>query len=186
MLYYETVFDTSNHPEKEKEPLTTPAKIEHLRRHIRALEREIFEQLKETSCCGVSLAQCHAVLEIGDSGNPSVSDLADKLKLDKSTLSRTIEGLVRLDLVSREINREDRRYLLITLTPQGEQVYRSINQFCNRYYQTVFDCIPEEKQLQIIESLKILTESMQCTRKQNARELMPASHPLNEEDHHGN
>jgi DNA-binding MarR family transcriptional regulator len=163
-----------------------PGKIDYFRRQIRALEREIFEQMKGTACCGVSLAQCHAVLEIGDSQTSNISDLAEKLKLDKSTLSRTIEGLVRLDLVSREINSEDRRYMCVTLTPQGEQVYRSIYRFCNQYYHTVFDCIPEKKHDQILESMKILAESMQCAREQVTVKTGQSTLHLNHEGHHGN
>jgi DNA-binding MarR family transcriptional regulator len=184
-LHYETVWITGS-SKTEKGRSMKPGKIDYLRRQIRALEREIFEQLKGTACCGVSLAQCHAVLEIGDSKTSNVSDLAEKLKLDKSTLSRTIEGLVRLNLVSREINTEDRRYMCVTLTPQGEQVYRSINQFCNQYYHTVFGCIPEEKHEQILESLKILAESMQSTRERHAVKADQSALHSNHEDHHGN
>ena len=161
-------------------------RIENIRRQIRSLEREIFEQFKETSCCGVSLAQCHAVLEIGDSHASNISDLAERLKLDKSTLSRTIEGLVQLNLVSREINSEDRRYMRITLTQTGNRVYRSINKFCNQYYQTVFDQIPEEKQSQIIEGLKILAEAMQRAREKNEAEIEQSVQNIGLEENYEN
>jgi DNA-binding MarR family transcriptional regulator len=58
--------------------------------------------------------------------------------------------------------------MCVTLTARGEQVYRSINQFCNQYYHTVFGCIPEEKHEQILESLKMLAESMQSARERHA------------------
>ncbi|MBN1782278.1 MarR family transcriptional regulator [bacterium] len=142
-------------------------KLEEFRRQLRSLEREIFELLKDgTTCCNVSLAQCHAMLEIGDTKMTNISDLAEKLKLDKSTLSRTIEGLVRTGMVSREIDAADRRYMQVTLTEQGKAAYRSINDLCNQYYQSVFSHIHEGKHAQIIESMMTLAEAMRRSREE--------------------
>ena len=42
-------------------------------------------------CCGVSLTQCHTIVEIAKAGSISLNELADILTLDKSTVSRTVE-----------------------------------------------------------------------------------------------
>ncbi|HEY3416310.1 MAG TPA: hypothetical protein VGM23_05440, partial [Armatimonadota bacterium] len=52
------------------------------RRQLRALERELVRQLEaDTSCCGVTLAQCHALLELA-TAELSLSGLAAALDLD--------------------------------------------------------------------------------------------------------
>ena len=74
-------------------------KIRLLREKLRQLERELDDRFRSDSgCCGLTLAQCHTLLEIGNKGEISLVELASRLSLDTSTLSRTINGLVILGL----------------------------------------------------------------------------------------
>lgn len=136
-------------------------KIQAFREDVRRLEREISKQLKsETECCGVTMSQCHLILEIGSRGDASIVELADILNVDTSTLSRNINGMVSLELADRVINPNDRRYVSVTLTDKGRRVYDSINSMCNSYYQKVFDYIPEENRLPVIESFSMLVKAI--------------------------
>lgn len=73
---------------------------ETLRELIRILVRDLgILEKSDASCCGVTITQCHAVVEIGRKGKISLVDLAGLLGLDKSTMSRTINNLVESDLV---------------------------------------------------------------------------------------
>jgi DNA-binding MarR family transcriptional regulator len=135
--------------------------LSNFRKKLRRLESEIGEQLKyQTECCGVSLAQCHALLEIGEYDQISITDIADSLYLDKSTLSRTVENLVKLGLVNRVIDPEDRRYMKVNLTEQGKKVYDDINDQCNNYYSEMFKFIPQEKHDLVLESFSLLVDAM--------------------------
>ncbi len=105
--------------------------IRDFRETLRQLERQVGWQLKDdTECCGVTLAQCHIIVEIGNAGETSVIDLATILGLDTSTLSRHINGMVNVGLVNRILNPKDRRYVSITLTEQGQKIYQSIEDIC--------------------------------------------------------
>ncbi len=85
-------------------------KIREFRKALRQLERLIDSQQK--FCCnGVTLAQCHALLEVEELGQATTGQLADSLNLDKSTLSRTIDGLVNLRLLERLSDPKDRRII---------------------------------------------------------------------------
>ncbi len=135
--------------------------VQGFRRKIRRIEREVQQQLKDGStCCGVSLTQCHALMELGLAGAMTIVDLAMILKLDKSTLSRTIDGLVQIGLVDRTIRPDDRRYMQIQLTGQGRKVFDAINTGCNQLYLKVFDCIPSEKHEAVIESLELFADAI--------------------------
>ena len=52
----------------------------------------------EMACCGISMAQCHALVEIGRAGSISLVELAKLLDLDNSTMSRTVNNLVNSKL----------------------------------------------------------------------------------------
>ena len=132
-----------------------------LRELLRMLIRNLgVLEKSEASCCGTTIAQCHAIVEIGRGNQVSLNELADLLGLDKSTMSRTINNLVEEDLVIRETHLEDRRYITIELTDKGKEVYKTIEKSMELYYQSIFKSIPEDKREQILESLKLLTEAV--------------------------
>ena len=134
--------------------------IREFRDKLRKLEREIGWQLKsDTECCGVTLAQCHIIVEIGNTGETSVIDLATILGLDTSTLSRHINGMVNVGLASRVLNPKDRRYVSINLTEQGQKVYQSIEDICNTKYAKIFEHIPKEKHKQVLEGFNLLVDA---------------------------
>ena len=65
-----------------------------------------------------SLAQCLAILSIPKNG-VEMRIVTKKLGIDKSTLTRIIENLEKVDLVFRKKNNKDRRSVKIYLTEQG-------------------------------------------------------------------
>jgi len=106
--------------------------IRCFRRRLRVVERAVMSNLKEeSSCCGVSLTQCHLLLELEEHTTAPVPDLISYVGLDKSTVSRTIDGLVTLGLVHRRENPKDRRSQLVELSPQGRAAVARINKLCN-------------------------------------------------------
>lgn len=134
---------------------------EALRNVIRLLERKLgILDMVESSCCGVTFAQCHAIVEIGRVGTISLNDLADMLGLDKSTMSRTINNLVNNDLVLREIDPEDRRFVKIGLTEKGSKAFQEIEAGMNNYFNRIYLAIPETKRDQVLESLEILLSAL--------------------------
>jgi DNA-binding MarR family transcriptional regulator len=140
--------------------------IRSFREKLRRLEREIGWQLKsDTECCGVTLAQCHIIVEIGNKGETSVVDLSSALGLDTSTLSRHINGMVNVGLADRILNPKDRRYVSITLTPQGRKVYESIEDICNAKYAKLFQLIPDEKHELVLEGFNLLVDAFAAAGK---------------------
>jgi DNA-binding MarR family transcriptional regulator len=149
--------------------------IRLLREAMRKLQRSLSWQWKsDAACCGITAAQCHALLEVGKSTEITLSDLSSILGLDNSTLSRTVDGMVKAGLVERQSSSEDRRYLNIFLTDRGKTVYDQINCSFDHFYREIIDSIPEEKQLQVIESIDLLakaiaeadTDSTACCREE--------------------
>jgi DNA-binding MarR family transcriptional regulator len=133
--------------------------IEQFRAKLREIERTVWIQTKsEALCCGVTMAQCHAIMEIGQAGELNLKDLSARLGLDKSTLSRTVESLVQDDLADRTPSKEDRRATVIRLTEKGRAARDRINTTWNQICRDMFRSIPREKHTQFIESISILVE----------------------------
>lgn len=137
-------------------------KIDEIRRFRRALRR--FERLAQSqlkNCCAeVTLAQCIVLLEIDEAGELSLSQLASRLRLDNSTLSRTIEALVQRRLVERLRQEEDRRVVRIRLTPDGDAVCRAIHEQNDEHYLGVFKKIPRSSRGPVIRSFETLVQAL--------------------------
>lgn len=141
-----------------------PLKLEAFRRDLRVLEREIARQLEgQTSCCGVTLAQCHALLELAY-GEVSLGGLAAALDLDISTLSRTVEGLVKAGLVERSADPSDRRAVRLTLTGAGRERVATINEMCNRDYARVLGELKEADRRTVVRAVRVLADLMRRVR----------------------
>ncbi len=128
---------------------------------LRHLQRSLGWQAKnDADCCGITVTQCHALLEIGNKKELSLVDLSGLLGLDSSTLSRTIDAMVTGKLVQRNPNEEDRRYITLSLTAKGKEIYNRINLTFDQYYQAIFSRIPADKQQQVLESVRLLTRAV--------------------------
>ncbi len=133
--------------------------VQEFRRNLRKLERRLFGQLDgEAVCCGVTRAQCHVLLAIDEKGMTTATDLAADLELDKSTLSRTIDGLVAAGLVRRETNEDNRRSRHISLTGKGQEVASGIDGEWNRYFESLFAGLSQDARRKVVEGISILSD----------------------------
>jgi DNA-binding MarR family transcriptional regulator len=137
------------------------SRIREFRETLRRFERLVAAQLKGSSCCsGVTLAQCHALLEIEARQNLSLGELAQGLGLDKSTLSRTVDGLVNIGLVERVFHPQDRRSVQLSLTSQGQQTCDRINNGNDEIFNRVLERIEPRNRSDILRGFQALVAAM--------------------------
>jgi DNA-binding MarR family transcriptional regulator len=137
--------------------------IQTLRDKLRLLEREsggVFGEEKD--CCGVTVSQCHTLLQVGKRESVSLVDLAAELNLDASTLSRTVQGLVLLGLLDRRTDAGDRRYVTIALTPQGRTIVAALEEKYDAYFKAVLDRLPAGSRSSIIESISVFVDAVRA------------------------
>ncbi len=133
-------------------------RIRKFRKTLRKLER-LIESQQKNCCSGATLAQCHVLLEVEELGQATTGQLADSLNLDKSTLSRTIDGLVNLRLIERLSNPHDRRTIPLSLTDKGRAICESINSTSDAFYNEVIERIPVDLQERVMESFDKLVQA---------------------------
>ena len=151
--------------------MVTRNEIRRFRRSLRRFERLTHAQLKNC-CANVTLPQCLVLLEIDEAGQPTMSQLASGLRLDNSTLSRTIEGLVARRLVKRLRENQDRRVVRIRLTSEGGAVCREIHEENDGHCGRVFEKIPASRRGAVIKNFETLvTAFLDC----EVEALLPVS-----------
>jgi len=132
--------------------------IRRFRRTMRRFERVSDAQVK--NCCAhVTLAQCVVLLELDEHGRLTMGQLAARLRLDNSTLSRTVDGLVGKGQVERVREDSDRRIIYIQLTPEGTATCRTIHQENDGHIRRIFAKIPASKRGTVIRNFETLVEA---------------------------
>ena len=132
--------------------------IRRFRRSLRQFERLSADQLKKC-CTEVTFAQCLVLLEIDESEKPTMSELAASLRLDNSTLSRSIEGLAKKGMVERKPDPSDRRRVRIALTAEGENVCGSIHRDNDACVLSLFERIPPSERQSVVDNFEILVQA---------------------------
>jgi len=142
----------------------TADEIRAFRRQLRRLLRASGVLLQDRTCCeGLSVAQCHALVEVEENPGVTLGDLANILGLDKSTLSRTVDALVGQGFVRREAHPTDRRYNVHSLTPEGSATLDRMHRASDARVALAFDRIPDKSRRRVHESFGLLVEAMVST-----------------------
>lgn len=133
----------------------------NFRELIRILERKLGLLNKQDVCYSeVTLAQCHALVEIGRSNTISLKELSSILGLNISTMSRTVETLVKKELVSRSSSKTDRRSIDIQLTDKGLSIFDNIENKMDSEFKNIFEEISPEDQSIALSGLNIIIEAL--------------------------
>ncbi len=136
--------------------------VRTFRELIRRFERELFMQNNDSCCEGITLAQCHTLLEVENKGKESVTELANTLGLDKSTVSRSVDGLVNAGLLDRTIPAENRRTSTIQLTREGKDICCDINSSSDRYFEDTLSVLSDPEKTELIRLLgKVINRMVQ-------------------------
>ncbi|MDD3308149.1 MAG: MarR family transcriptional regulator [Acetobacterium sp.] len=129
------------------------------REQIRILERKLGLLKKNNgSCCAavLTLAQCHALVEIGRVNSISLKELSIILAIDMSTTSRTVDGLVKKGYVQRIPSLEDRRSVDISLTDSGMVIFETIESNNDTFFADIFNNIPNAEKMMVLHALDVI------------------------------
>jgi DNA-binding MarR family transcriptional regulator len=137
--------------------------VREFRAILRSLVRALDDSLQaKTDRSGVTTAQCHLLLEIAERGEGSIGEYADRMALDQSTLSRTVDNLVKLGFVEREPDPDNRRRQLVDLSKTGKKKAESINALCDEEYGRVLARIPAAKCKSLLDGLGLLVSALRA------------------------
>ena len=133
----------------------------NFRELIRILERKLGLLNKQDVCYSeVTLAQCHALVEIGRSKTISLKELANILGLDVSTMSRTVDSLVKKEFIVRAPSKIDRRSVVIELTDRGLNIFNDIENTMDKQFESIFKQISAEDQQTALNGLNIIIDAL--------------------------
>ena len=111
-------------------------------------------------CFGLTIPQCYTVETLGSRGKLPMNELSQAMGVTISTMTRTVDILVRMDLVKRFADPDDRRKVYIELTVEGLNMEQKLRECSFFYSNEILKHIPPEKAGMVLDSLGLLLEGI--------------------------
>jgi DNA-binding MarR family transcriptional regulator len=102
-------------------------------------------------------SEAQALLELRSAGVLTQAELARRISLDKSTVSRLVAGLEARDWVARRPSPDDGRAVLVELRWGGRSVADRLAQAQEEKFRALLARIPEQERAGVLRSLEVLT-----------------------------
>ncbi len=133
-----------------------------LQERMIALIRAFGLHKPEETPCGrpVSVAEAHSLMELSRVETLVQKELASRLRLEKSTVSRLVGMLEGRGWVERSRSQQDGRAVELRLTEAGRRTAEDIAEARREKFARVLEAIPEEERESVLESMRILEEAM--------------------------
>ena len=107
----------------------------------------------------VSIPQFRVLVMIATRGSLNLGEVAEGLGVHPSNATRTVERLVVAGLIERAENPADRRYLVLRLTPQGQDIVERVMAYRRAAIGSVLDDMPGARRQALASALSAFAEA---------------------------
>jgi DNA-binding MarR family transcriptional regulator len=130
---------------------TIPPIWNQVRNNLRCIAAEDF---------GISVEQFHILRHIRK-GITSVSELAEVKRISRPAISQGVDGLVEKGLISRRQDADDRRFVHLMLTEDGEGLLNRIFQENRAWMMGKISILEAEEMVSVINALDVLKKTLE-------------------------
>jgi DNA-binding MarR family transcriptional regulator len=110
---------------------------------------------------GLTQAEFRCLRHFGTEESTNNKQIAKKMNLSPSRLTRIIDGLVRKNYISREIDSIDRRNMKVTLSRQGTLIVRQLNDAYINIHSEILKEIDEPQHKPLITAMTHLLSALE-------------------------
>jgi putative acetyltransferase len=161
--------------------MNTPLKqVMPLRHAAREMVRELGILQSAYVPASLPLSHCHALVEI-ETRPLAQNQLGDRLRLDKSTTSRIVAGLVRAGLVRAKRDSGDQRRTRLELTVRGKSKLQKVHRDANAQVQSALELLTPEQRETVLTGLSLYATALERARTRASCRI----HPIRRADNAG-
>jgi DNA-binding MarR family transcriptional regulator len=128
------------------------------------VRRYQFRDRHEICCHGISVSQCYTLQALAADGRMAMGDLADRMRLSVSTMTRVVDQLVAKRLVARHLDANDRRVCAIDLTEAGRALFETITGELIESEKAVLMTIRSSERATVVAALRELVKAIDAWR----------------------
>jgi DNA-binding MarR family transcriptional regulator/GNAT superfamily N-acetyltransferase len=103
-----------------------------------------------------SLAESRVLFELGTSEATSPSHLAEQLQVNLGYVSRVLSGLKERRLVSGETSPNDGRRQIVSLTPEGREAFRLLDDASSEQVRALLSALSDDAQVRLMSSITVI------------------------------
>lgn len=117
-------------------------------------------RLVETSGVSIDRSMISILTRLSAAGTLRISDLADRLGLDRSTLSRQVSAAVAAGYVSRTTDESDSRAYLVSMTDEGKTAYQAVRRARTRIMAELTNQMTPTEVARVSDALPVLARAL--------------------------
>ncbi|MEU9746619.1 MarR family winged helix-turn-helix transcriptional regulator [Streptomyces niveus] len=151
----------------DSEALETALRIDmyqqpgHLIRRAQQVHTQMWVSLVSSEVTSTQFAVLSAVAEEPDTDQNSISR---RVSLDTSTVAEVVNRLAARGYITRNKDTADRRRNLLTLSPDGEQVFAEVSRAAAAMTDRMVEILPDADRKELVRILQNLVESGEAIR----------------------
>lgn len=96
----------------------------------------------------------------------NLSELSEKMDMACSTVTETLKRMEKLELVKREKDEKDARFIKISALPKGHDIINNVIQIRREYLQEVLRALTREEHESLAKNLEKLVVELQKTKSE--------------------
>lgn len=141
--------------------------INELRHDARRVVRELGLLNDAYYEIGVTLAERHLLIELAEFSLPTMGEIAERLLLDKSTISRLISKAVKKGYVKCVLDERDKRKRFLQITEKGKQTLHAFEPIAfNQTKEALLTLTPDEIET-VHKGIALYAKGLKYSRTQN-------------------
>jgi putative acetyltransferase len=144
---------------------------------VRTAARQLVRELNllDTKHCieGFTFSECHLITELQSLGQATASELAEILVLEKSTISRLCDGLLKRGYLQAKSDPADKRRKLLALSNKGTAGAERINRASLHQIGSALSFVPVAEQAVLSEGLSKYAKALRYSRLSSAFDIRP-------------
>ncbi|MCK5572278.1 MAG: MarR family transcriptional regulator [Bacteroidetes bacterium] len=125
------------------------------------LEQCQVKQERIAATLGLTVSEFKLLRSLRQEGVVAAGELARRVELSSSRLTRILDGMVEKGLVTREAAQDDRRVIEVSLTEGGKRIQQTLNEKYVATHQDILDLLPPGGGESVVVALEKLGEAMQ-------------------------
>jgi DNA-binding MarR family transcriptional regulator len=109
----------------------------------------------------LSIGQLKSLFFISNHGSTTTGKLAAALEVTPANMTGIVDRLLEKDLITRTGDPDDRRVLVLRMTPRGEELVAELRQKRKERMAELFNRLTDEEAAVVTQSLKIMTKTIE-------------------------
>jgi putative acetyltransferase len=137
----------------------------------RRLVRELDIIKSRVGLACASYTQGHILLHVEGKGLLTVAELADLLRLDKSTTSRAVATMIKEGYLKYREDKNDKRLKPVTLTLQGRRLVERIHDVANAEVSGALELLSPGERRTVVEGMQLYARALHRSRLQHRYDI---------------